>query len=198
MSSGARTLAAVVAIVAWASLAGQFVLALETNGTALATLWSLLRYFTILTGVLVALTYTWMALTGRRAEPRWTAALTLWIIIVGVVYHALLARYGKTGLDFWADHGSHTVTPILATLWWFAYARHIRFRWRLAVIWLAYPLLYLGYALLRGASDGKYPYFFVDVSRFPLSTIAMYCTGLCIAFWLAGLLMIAIARVRAE
>ncbi|MEC7764703.1 MAG: Pr6Pr family membrane protein [Pseudomonadota bacterium] len=198
MTPAARIGAAVVAVIACASLIGQFILGYGPEDTAVGTIWARLRYFTIITGIMVAATFTWMTLSGRRAEPRWTAGITLWILIVMVVYHGLLATYGKSGLAFWTDHGSHTFTPILTALWWLVFARHIAFPWRLAILWLAYPAIYLAYALLRGAFDGVYPYFFVDLSRFPASQILVYCIGLCIAFWLAGLGMIAVARVRAR
>ncbi|MAM63645.1 Pr6Pr family membrane protein [Maritimibacter sp. UBA3975] len=198
MTQSSRLIATLLALLAWAGLAAQFALSIETNETVWRTIWVLARYFTILTNALVAVTFTIMAVRGRRAPAQWTAALTLWILIVGVVYHTLLADYDKSGLDFFADHATHTVVPLLTAVWWVAFARHVAFRWRLAAYWLAYPLLYLAYALARGAADGIYPYFFVDVSRFPVSTVLGYCVGLCVAFWLAGLLMIAIARARAR
>ncbi|MBV7377327.1 Pr6Pr family membrane protein [Maritimibacter dapengensis] len=199
MTGTARLAALIVALLAWAGLIAQFIVSLEINdGRFGLTFWVLARYFTILTNLLVALTFTAIAASGGRAPAGWTAALTLWILIVGVVYHTLLADYSKTGLDFFADHATHTFVPLLTALWWFAFARHVAFPWRLAVIWLIWPLLYVSYALIRGAFDGIYPYFFIDLGVFTPQQVALNSVGLCLAFWLAGLVMIAVARARAR
>ncbi len=198
MTRSVRLSAALLALLAWAGLAAQFALSLEINGSVGVTLWVLARFFTILTNLLVALTFTTMALGGTRPPAGWLAALTLWILIVGVVYHGLLADYSKTGLDFFADHATHTLVPLGTALWWFAFARHIAFPWKLAFIWLAWPLLYVAYAILRGLFDGQYPYFFIDLSVLTPGQVALNALGLCIAFWIAGLAMIAVARARAK
>lgn len=199
METKPRLFAALLALVAWSGLAAQFTLSLRLNdGEVGVTLWVLARYFTILTNLLVASTFTAMAITGRRAAPGLLAALTLWILIVGVVYHTLLADYSKTGLDFFADHATHTAVPLITAGWWLAFARHVAFPWRLAAIWLAWPLAYVSYALIRGAFDGIYPYFFIDLTLFTAPQVATNAVGLAFGFWVAGLLMIAVARARAR
>ena len=198
MNQRARLFAIIIALAAWAGLAAQFVLTLEDYPTIGAALWRLARYFTILTNLMVAVSYTVMALGGRRLSPGWLAGLTLWIAIVAVIYHALLANYDKAGLDFVADHLVHSVVPLLAVLWWVIYAPQRRLPWRVAAYWLVWPLGYLGYVLVRGAFEGIYPYFFLDVGRFGAAQIALNVAGLGLAFWLAGLGMIALARRRAR
>ncbi|MBV7407897.1 Pr6Pr family membrane protein [Maritimibacter sp. DP1N21-5] len=198
MERNARLLATVIALAAWAGLVAQFILAREDYPTALAALWRLARFFTILTNLMVAVSFTGMAITGRRPAPGWLAALALWIAIVGVIYHLLLADYGKTGLDLVADHLVHTAVPLLTVGWWFAYALHLRLPRRLAAYWLGWPLGYLVYALIRGAADGIYPYFFLDVARFGAGQIAVNVAALAFGFWLAGLGMIGVARLRAR
>ncbi|WP_298496593.1 Pr6Pr family membrane protein [uncultured Maritimibacter sp.] len=198
MGSKARLFVIIIALAAWAGLVAQFFLTLEDYPTVGATLWRLARYFTILTNLMVAVSYTVMAATGRRLASGWLAGLTLWITIVAVIYHALLANYDKTGLDLVADHLVHTVVPALVVIWWIAFAPHNRLGWKVAAIWLVWPLGYLGYVLVRGAFDGIYPYFFLDVGRFGASQVALNVVGLGLAFWLAGLGMIALARRRAR
>jgi uncharacterized protein YacL len=198
MTRTSHRLAVAVAVIAWIGLAAQFTLSYESNNDVARTLWVLARYFTILTNLMVAVTFTWMAVTRRRMRAQWTAGVTLWILIVGVVYHTLLANYDKSGLDFIADHATHTVVPAFTAIWWVGFARHVRFHWRLAAVWLWWPLFYVIYVIGRGLSDGIYPYFFIDLSRFSVGTVLINSVGLCVAFWIAGLVMIAIARLRAS
>ena len=81
--------AALVAIICWAGLAIQFSDTFANQHQVTTTLWILLRFFTVLTNVLVAVVMTWVAV-GRRASPELLGGATLSIILVGVVYYGLL------------------------------------------------------------------------------------------------------------
>ena len=61
----ARMAAAIVALVALAGLVVQFAATLDQTGSVAGTLWTLLRYFTVLTNLLVALAFGWVAIGGR-------------------------------------------------------------------------------------------------------------------------------------
>ena len=191
----ARNLSAVVALLALTSLALQFTVsnARPGMGDPLATLWSLARYFTILTNALVVLYFGAYALR-RRPSDRAMAGIVLAIGLVGVVYHLLLAPEAPlSGLDFWADFGLHTLVPLTAVGWWLGWggkALHLRD----LPYWVIWPLAYCAYALVRGAMDGRYPYFFLDVSQYDLAFVASYVAAISGGFLLAGLAMLILAR----
>ncbi|MCB1395609.1 MAG: Pr6Pr family membrane protein [Rhodobacter sp.] len=148
--------------------------------------WVLLRYFTILTNLLTA------GVTPRIARDRAPSAetlagVTLSIAMVGAVYHALLApEVALQGAAALADVGFHTLVPAGALLWWVVWGDK---GLRLASVprWLIWPFAHCLYALLRGAADGRYPYFVLDVGQFGAGRAALNITGLLVAFALAGL-----------
>jgi hypothetical protein len=80
------------------------------------------------------------------------------------------------------------------TVYWLLFGRKKGLQWRNAFAWLLYPLAYFAYALGRGLVDGKYPYPFMDLNK--VSPLMALRNGLAIglAFLLAGLAMIAVAR----
>lgn len=196
LSSTAKLAAILIALTAWAALAAQFIVSLdETNGPAQA-LWVLARYFTILTNLLVALLFSFMAVRGKGFGPSWLGGLTLWILIVGIVYHTLLARlYDPQGLNWWSDHGLHTAVPVLTALWWLIFAPKRGLGVRQAAYWMLWPLIYVIYALARGATDGIYPYYFIDAATLGYARVALNALGLSLGFFLGGLMIVGLGKV---
>ncbi|MGR3379191.1 Pr6Pr family membrane protein [Salipiger abyssi] len=196
MTTRTRLFALVIALLTLAALAVQFTATAQANPhyTPPETLWRLLRYFTILTNALVAGTFLWIAARDRMAGAAWLGGLALWIGIVGVVYHLLLAK-PLTGLDALADLGLHTVTPVLTVLFWIFAAPKHGLRLGTALAWMLWPLAYVGYALLRGEIEGIYPYFFVDPTAVGWSGVARWSGLLCVGFVSAGAMQVGIARL---
>lgn len=195
MTGAARTLAALIALVSLGAVALQYTLVVADasgNSGALARLWVLLRFFTILSNLLLGGIMLAVAL-GARPGPDGLATVTLAIVLVGAVYHTLLAQ-DLTGLAWWADHGLHTAAPLLAAVWWLAFGGH-GLRLRRLWVWLTWPTAYCLYALARGQADGIYPYFFLDVGRLGWAQAGLNIAGLVAAFGLAGVGLWASARL---
>ena len=57
------------------------------------------------------------------------------------------------------------MTPAIFVFWWLGWGADGSTRWRDMSWWIAYPLLYLAYALLRAPIAGEVPYPFLDVAR---------------------------------
>lgn len=195
LTPAARTAAAVIALIGFATFAVQIGLSAEREGSLSAGLWAMLRFFTILTNLLVLVSFTLMVARGRALPAVWLAGLTLWIVMVGVVFHLLLAGLlTLTGLAWWTDQGFHTITPALALLWWLVFAPKAGLTWSHAIAWLAWPLVYIAYALSRGAFDGLYPYPFIDLNTLAPAAVVVNVAGLSLAFFLAGLVVVGLAR----
>ncbi|MBV7407896.1 Pr6Pr family membrane protein [Maritimibacter sp. DP1N21-5] len=197
MTPSARFASALIALVALAALVAQFIVSSRLTGHVPTTIWVILGYFTVLTNLLVLATYAMQAVKNQLSNPAWLGGLTLWITIVGVVYHTLLAQlWSPEGLALWADQGLHTATPVLSVLFWFVFASRVPLPWITAAQWLVWPLAYTIYALLRGMLTGWYPYPFLDLAVLTPAQVAANSVGLTIAFFLGGLALVAITRAR--
>ena len=185
-----RIAAAIIAIVCWIGLGIQFSASYADHVDLISTLWSLGRFFTILTNLLVALTMTWVAVGGKPSV-NFLGGVTLAIILVGVVYVTLLQGLRVlTGAHLLADTLLHKVSATLMALWWLFFAPRAKLRWSAALWWIAYPLAYLIYVLARGQFDHKYPYPFLDVAKIGWVQTALNIGGMAVGFVLAGLLLI--------
>jgi len=193
----ARRMALAIAVLALASLCAQFIhLHARAHVPIFVTAWDMARYFTILTNLLVVVTFAVMSRPVRAelAAP-WLAALSLAAILSGLIYHLVLAQLiSFTGLGWWADHGLHSLMPIAIALWWLAYAPKQRLDYADLPIFVLWPSVYGAYALARGAADGIYPYPFIDLSVMAPIAVATNLAGLLVLFLLGGVLMILIGR----
>lgn len=199
MGYAARSSAGLIAAIAWIGIAIHFH-ALRGDGMSLAaTLWTLLRFFTITTNLLVALLFTWLALGGRPVRrPKLLVSIALAILLVGVVYELLLSGLvDLTAGSATADVLLHRLTQLLVPLFWLAFVPKGHLGRRDPFLWTLYPLAYLGYALARGAAEGRYAYPFIDVARNGWPTVAFTCLIIAAGFVLAGWLLVAIDRALA-
>ena len=193
-----RLAAAVSALVAWAGLVVQFAATFGQTGSIADTIWILLRFFTVITNLLVAIMMTRVA-RGRRVSPFILAGLTLAIVFVGLVYAALLHRLVELrGLALTADVLRHYVVPVAMAVYWPVFAPKIGLRFRDPLLWCAYPLSYLFYVVVRGSVDGRYPYPFIDVATLGYGRIVLNSLMLLVAYLLAGLVLVALGRLLAR
>lgn len=197
LSRPARRWALLIAILAMASVVGQFLhLNAERAEPMAETAWDMARFFTILTNLMVAVTFAVISRPIRDGLPAaWLAALTLAMVMVGGVYHVLLSHLVEfTGLGWWADHGLHTVGPAAILLWWLVHAPKRRLDYLDLPMFILWPVMYAAYVLARGAQDGVYPYPFVDLTTLSRAAVAVNLAGLTVVFLLGGVLMISIGR----
>lgn len=199
LSPAIRLFAALVAATAFGSLVLQFIQDWRELGEAAnapLVLWRMARYFTVLTNAIVVGVLGYTALAGRWPGPGWPAALTVWIVVVGAVYYALLAAtHDPQGLEVYSNVGFHAIVPAgTAVLWWAAAPRQ---GLTLAgpVIWTAYPLGYAVYALLRGLWDGTFPYFFLNPEKTGALGVGLYILGLGAVFLGLGCALVGLARL---
>lgn len=183
MQNKGRNLAIIGAITGWAGLIIQFWMSMtNTTYPPLTTVINYFSFFTILTNILVAVTFTLLALKmhngflGFLTRPSTLTATTVHITIVGVIYNVILRpEIHSTGLQAWISDVLHVATPILFIAYWVIYVPKHYYSWKSIAVWLIYPIVYLIYTLVRGPIADFYPYPFVDVRLWGLAKVLESC-----------------------
>lgn len=157
-------------------------------------LWLMAAFFTILTNLILAGAMLAVA-KGWKISGSQAAGLLLSILVVGLIYHLILADlWAPAGMAWWADQGLHSGTPIAMLLWWLAFADK-DIHPRDVPKWLIWPVLYASYALIRGAVTGFWPYPFLDADKLGLPHLTLNMAVLVGVFWLLGLGLVWIASI---
>lgn len=196
-----RLLATVGLALGAAGVILQFTVALPESlavrGLPATIVW-FFSYFTILTNTAVVLAYA-ATLSGRPAwfvRPGVKAGIAVAIAVVMIVYVAILAAlWEPQGLQLLADTILHYATPVLYLVWWLGYGRDGTSRLADLARWLVYPLIYLGWTLLRGAFVAEYPYPFLDLAVKSAAQVATSVLMMVALFVVVGLLAIAADRL---
>lgn len=190
MTVVARSWHAAGALVVLVALAIQIPITAAATGGAFDTpagrVANLFSFFTILTNVLVVVTGVVLAVAPRCRSTLFAVVrldAVLGIAVTGIVYHTLLADlYDLDGAEAFADLLFHTVSPVLVVLGWLLFGPRGLIDLRIVAGSLLYPLLWLGFTLVRGAVTGWYPYPFVDVSRLGYPVVAVNSLGITALF----------------
>ena len=187
-----------LATLALAAIGQQLVIHIGASYSVL----NFFSYFTNLSNILVALALTGPALSPDSRLGRWSAsegvraAVALYIVVVGVVYHFLLHPYwNPTGWSLVVNLVLHYVMPAAFVLDWLWLTPKGRLRWIDPVKWLAFPLIYGGWTLIHGLATHWWPYGFVDVDALGLGRVVAIFGGLLVFFLMVGLGLVGLDRV---
>ncbi|MFC4526197.1 Pr6Pr family membrane protein [Dyella halodurans] len=205
MSQPYRLLATLGALLGWFGLVLQFWMSARQTGGVLAGLWLLLGFYTILTNLLVAAALTATAIGPRGVVTRFflrpgvQTALAMSITIVGLIYNVMLrGLWHPEGWLLLADVIVHDVMPVLYLVYWWLAVAKSDLRWSQVLVWQSYPAAYFLYVLLRGASDGRYPYPFLDVPTLGYLQVLIDACFVLLAFICVGLVLVAVGRWQAR
>ena len=160
---------------------------LSREWTHPGTRWNYLAFFTEITNIMVDL---WLIMVGiaimfdwKRKYKFWTkpqiqGAITLYILVVGVIYCGVLfwftvpyssAYWWGNVINVW----HHLVVPtvMIIMFWNMPHSGHVSMK--ILWYWMIYPVTYLLFSELRGLIDGWYPYIFLDphTPLFPIGLI---------------------------
>lgn len=191
-----RILALIIAATPFIALRMQFDVPAADPALAApsAKLWRMAGYLTVLANLALGVQMAWVALNHSISGPR-AAGFAIVMAVVGITYHLLLAGlWNPQGMAFWADQGLHTATPLLMGLWWLAFApKDIGLR--NIPQWLAVPVLYGAYALVRGSMTGFWPYPFLDVGILGPVQVAVNLAVSLAGFAVLGAVLVGLARL---
>lgn len=193
---GARASAVLLALLAWAALLLQLHLTLGAtqarSGTTGEALVLFSGYFTILSNVLVAVSASALAWApeSRLASASLRGCATTAIVLVGIGYHLLLRTiWDPQGWQLVADNLLHYAVPVAALAHWLWYRPTVVLPAWSPLLWLAYPGLYVVYALARGEWVGPFPYPFIDAVVLGYPRVFANAGGLLLAFLATGALL---------
>ncbi|MQA98275.1 MAG: hypothetical protein GEV11_28105 [Streptosporangiales bacterium] len=162
--------------------------------------------FTVQSNLLLAGYYGWRVVRRGPASAEVKGAVTLYLVVTGLIWH-FLRMGGSSPFEHLSLSGFglgnlllHYVTPVVVVIDWLVFDRNARPpRWAAALAWLAYPLAYLIFVLVRGVmlppdAWKRYPYPFLDVDIFGYGGVVRMAIALAACFVLLGLGLIALHR----
>ncbi|OPA93417.1 hypothetical protein BFW86_04905 [Pseudomonas fluorescens] len=192
---------AAAALAGWSGLAIQqyliFYSRWSSGASLLGGLINFFSFFTVLTNTLAVVVLSY-ALVNRHSAaqrfflaPKVSSAIAVSIVVVGLAYNLLLRHlWQPEGWQFIADELLHDVMPVLFFIYWWRCVPKGTLRVKYIGLWVIYPLVYFGYALLRGDLLGQYQYPFIDVGTLGYPQVFVNAGGI-----LAGFVLVALAVV---
>lgn len=157
-------------------------------------------FFTIEANILTVVVF----LVGGLVDPRSTrwayfrGLVTLAMVITGIIYAALLTDVDVQLESPWINTVLHRVLPLLLLVDWLFFAPWPRVSARAALGWLAFPLAYFAYSLVRGPFADWYPYPFMDPRPNGYDHVVVYAVVLAAGMAVLALLVHRIARQRLD
>lgn len=209
------------AVVAWVGVTISLTLALTGNNkhidpsdptqlgnlasgvdTPLERFFDWITYFTLWSNVVVAVVVTTLvarpALFARSHRVGWIwrslrLDTVLMIVVTGLVYNLILAK--DVHLNGWplvSNTFVHILTPIVTTLVWLIAGPRRLISWPVIGGALIVPVIYLVWALARGAIIDAYPYPFLDVAVKGYGYVLTYVAAILVFAIVLSLLLWAI------
>lgn len=151
-------------------------------------------FFTIQSNIMVC-TFLIVSLINSKNQlsihPAVHGALTLYILITGIIYNTLLAPGIKAeGLNLTVLTINHTVTPILFFIDRLLSGHRGLLKWNHLPLWLIYPLIYLAASSIEGAVTGQFRYPFLNFTNQMATSYFIQLAVVIAAFALVGSLII--------
>lgn len=183
-------------------LLGASVLIQDDPPTVGERLVRFVSYFTIQANVAVCLSVVPLIRNPRHDAAGWRVlrlSAMVGILITGIVHWFLLRPLlDLAGWSYATDKALHIVVPLMALLGWLAFGPRPRITGRVVLLALVWPVAWLVYTVIMGASTGWYPYPFVDVGRLGAGPVAASCAAIAVAFFvISGLGWLADRRLPA-
>ncbi len=157
----------------------------------------------------------WMLRRGTvaPAAPRLRGAVTLWIVITGLISHFMLqhgvnplpglaAADPAERLTNWSMFLVHYVVPILVLTDWVAFGPRRVSPWRDLPLWILFPLGYgvtsVARAVAFPTAPARYPYFFLDPTTHGYGWVAGRFVYLAVIFTALAAALLGIDRLAAR
>lgn len=207
LPTGQRRYATIAALLGWFALAVQLYLVLwgrwSDQASLMGGLVKFFSFFTVLTNSLVAVALSCAASSRNSAGHRFfkspvvCGGITTSIVLVSIAYNLLLRHlWSPEGWQRLADELLHDIMPLAFLVYWWLYVRKGQLRMKHLLLWMAYPVVYFGYLLLRGSALGDYVYPFLDIGTLGVKQALINAFGVLGGFIGIGAVIVLIDRVR--
>lgn len=159
-------------------------------------------FFTIQSNLFGVAAFAWMLLHRGRPRSRglelFRGASTTYLTVTFFVVIFLLSNVDVQLQLPWVDFVLHKLFPVIVVLDWIVDPPQARLTYRDALIWTAYPLVWTGLTLVRGAVDGWYPYPFLNPANGGYGQVAMTVVAVTIGFLVIAVAWISVGVARAR
>ncbi len=157
--------------------------------------WNFFNFFTIQTNLIGVATLAIAARFTGRERPAWVEWLrlsaTTYLVIVAIVYWVLLFPEAGPPDNPIADYTLHAVSAVAIAADWLVEGPRRRLAFTRVWVVLLYPAAWIAMALIRGATDGWVPYFFLDPANGYASIVVTIVMILLAGLVLAAVLFLA-------
>ncbi len=157
-------------------------------------------FFTIQTNLIVLIVFLLSAVMVARGESRrWVdilrAMATVYILVVGVGFAVLLSGLEGVALTAvpWDNIVLHYLIPVAVIVDFMVDRPLQKIGFKTGLLWIIYPIAYVGYSLIRGARIGWYPYPFLNpdtgLDNVTVTVLGLVVLGLLLIMlitWLTG------------
>jgi len=199
----AKIIAFIGALLGWLAVITQFYLMMKNKVVSIPeTTLRFFDFFTIDTNIIAALCFTYIVLGNKGRLGRFFSsastitAITVYITIVGIVYNVVLrSTWNPQGMQKIVDELLHSVSPALFILFWLFFTPIEQLKWKNALPWLIYPIIYMTYAMLFGALTKFYPYPFVNVIVLGYNKALLNAGGILLVVFLLSLALIGTGKL---
>lgn len=199
-----RVYAGLSALVGWFALILQLVLivTVDSDISVGGRIVNFFSYFTILSNILVSITFTVAALGVNGAfgrffsRPSVQSGIALYISVTGLVYFFVLRTiWAPEGWAFVADALLHYATPLLYVGFWLVFVRKGTLRLSTIPWMLAFPVVYAVYSLTRGPIVDWYPYPFLNVAELGGGQVAVNVVAMLVGFIVLAAIYVGLDRL---
>lgn len=197
---------ALATTVTWLALGIAFYINLKwALGHRLGTMlvvWNFLSYFTHLSNLLAGLTFLFALISASGSDAlnhrsKYISAVAIYISMAGIIFNLELRQSEQSSdLSNIANILLHDVNPMLFLGFWWFYAPHAQLIVKDILKWLAFPVLYFAYILIRGHFLQHYPYPFVNVEKYGYESVFGTGVEMLAGFFSMGLFFIAVDKLK--
>jgi hypothetical protein len=120
----------------------------------------------------------------------------VYMTVTGVVFTLLLKNVDVDTQLAWVNSVVHELMPLVILADWFIAPPVSRFSIRKGALWLAFPLLWIVYTLIRGAATGKYPYPFLNPANGGYGSVSLYSVAILVFMLLVCAVVVWLGSLR--
>jgi hypothetical protein len=198
-----RIYAGIGAAVGWFALALQFVILVTADSELSVALRinNFFSYFTILSNLFTAIVLTVATAGGSGRFSRFfsrtgvVTGIAIYMTVTFVIYWTVLnSLWSPQGWDYVANLLLHGIMPVVLVGYWLLFVRKGTLGIASVGWFIAFPVAYAAYTLIRGPIVDWYPYPFIDASALTTSELVWNIVGVTVGFVVLGVIFLLLDR----